>query len=248
MKRLIPFLLLIFVILVNCAAPKQNVRWSGRLVENELSPPYTYWNDGVQFLEAEQNGIQMNLSGSRIGKYVYIFVSIYNNSDEIINLFPASAKLVQANGKSKVDAKPVLPRHIRKIKNTSSTFVSILYATSVAANAVAIANSSSSSDKAILDTRNDILTIEHNLAQNKLNADTSDLIGLMLKNHTLYPNEHYYGFILFDKLKEKIKMNSTFGLMLPIADENFKVVGKFLNILKYDELDLPKDVRGIVFK
>ena len=248
MKLKYLFLFLISILFLRCAPNFQVVRWNADIYDNFSKAPYTFWEDGIEFITQQNDSISVNLSGSLINNYAYIFVSIKNNGDKDINLFPAKSKLIQKYKKQRITLSPVRPKEIRKLKSQKSSLISIIYATSVLANSIAFSNSRTIAEKIYYENRINQNDIEYNTMQEKLKLGESNIINLMLKNQTIEPHSNYYGYLLFPYLNGGLMKDYPFYLVMFIGEKRFIANGRFCNSNHYDELDLEEDLRKINFK
>jgi len=244
MKRYFLVLVLLFI---GCAQKTYNIRWRGSVIDDKSTVPFTYWNDGIQLIQLQMDGVQLDLSGTQVGDYVYIYVSIYNKTNRIFTIYPSDSKLIQMKGKEKVEILPILPRNIRSVAASTSNLVTMLYVTSVIANNAIINKTNSVSEKAYRDFKNEQLVFKHELIQNDINRSSSGLIDLMLKNHSIQPMEHYYGYILFNKYNENLNLKKLFAIVFNVDGKKFSTAGVFKDFLKFDELDSKDTIKYLDF-
>lgn len=236
------------MILISCTTNKHYARWNARLVDySNLGSPFTYWQDGIQFLEMSKDSIQVDIHGVKDDRYIYIFVSVRNNSENVLTIFPAKLILIQNQKRKDIKLTPKLPKKIRKLGQSKSSLIAGLYAISIAANSYREATSQTNTEKAYYKNQKENRIMEHEFVQQKLQQSEKDIISIMLKNQTILPGKSYSGFLLFAHQNKGFQINNSFYLGLIFGDTKFLSLGKLVSQSNFDELDLPKDLDAIQF-
>ncbi|MFC2134434.1 hypothetical protein ACFLTH_07430 [Bacteroidota bacterium] len=210
MKLRLVFILLAIVFSSCSTINVIKVNWEGKLISDAEEIDYLYWNDGNQFITRHQDSTGISVAGFEYDYSLYILLSIHNETKYPITFRPSNCSLNYTFANEEINLSPVKPKNFDK--GHYSFFNTIL-------------DGANDLSKLFLSVPIDAIFGGDNEAEDSPNsvvAEYQDDIQNMshkifINNHTLFPETHYAGFLVFELDEEKPLQKEKFTLSFNIG-------------------------------
>jgi len=213
-------LLLSIILLAGCSsAPLIKVYWDGHLIKDVNEINYLYWSEGVQFFIQHRDSVSVNIAGFSHENFIYILVSLANDTDRPVTYFPQRSILRYASGKDSVELKPIRPKNLDK--SHFSFFNTFL---------VGAGNIS----RLFINLPVDLLIPSNkeedpiqNIGEEYHDEDVKITKKIFISTHTVYPENKFAGFLVFEYDDDLEINDNRFALSVYFDGKDFNGTGTF---------------------
>lgn len=216
-KRL---LILFTFLLIGCSsAPLIKVTWDGDLVKTEEDINYLYWREGVQILAQHKDSVAASFAGFSHENYIYILVSITNDTERPITYFPSKSSILYKSGKKNIELKPIKPKNLDK--DHFSFFNTVI----AGAGSISRLFINLPVDMLLPDTRNENPISD--IGQDYHDEDIRITKKIFVSTHTIRPEVQFAGFLVYEYDDDLEPNNAQFTFKLDFDEKEFLGTAKF---------------------
>ena len=216
-KNTLFLFLLIFTF--SCSNSKfTKVNWQGDLIKKTNELNYLYWSDGVQFLTQHKDSLTISMAGFSHDNIIYILVSMSNETKGPITYIPKKSKIQYQSEIDSIELEPVKP------KNLDTDHFSFFNTILVGAGNISRLFINLPVDM-LLKSDNKEPDALSNIDEEYHDEGIKITKKIFISNHTVFPETHYAGFLVFEYDDDKPITNKQFTMKIIFDDEEFSGVG-----------------------
>lgn len=194
------------------------VSWDGELTQRNSDINYVYWRDGVEFVKQQKDSVSVSMAGFAHENLIYVLVSFNNATDRPITYIHRTSKLSYQNNGHSIELEPVRP------KNLDADHLSFFNTILVGAGSITRLFINLPVDMLLKPNNKDQETLS-NIDNEYHDDDTQITKKVFIGNHTVFPEGHYAGFMVFEMDKDLPLNNDQFSMTVLFDDKIFTGVG-----------------------
>lgn len=211
-----------FLTVVSCSKNHFNkVTWEGEIIDKEHDLNYLYWRDGVQYSTQQNDSIKVSMAGFSFENYIYILLYLFNEAERPITFKHKSNTITYQYKAETVVLEPVRP------KNLDQDHFSFFNTMLVGAGSIS---------RLFINLPVDMLIKSGNNGHDALSKidkeyhdeDVRITKKIFIGNHTLFPNSHYAGFIVFEYNEDLPLNNDQFIINVILDNKEYTGTATFL--------------------
>jgi|GEM_PF-5934322 len=225
----------LLLILNGCAKQTTLIRWDAPLIATVTSTaPGTYWDNGDQCYLISTDHLNVSLSGLVSANHLVIILAMKNTSPELLHFYPQECFISQSQKKSGRKIHPVRPRDLDE---AARNFM-------VSTSALSVLNLVLTGDQAASEE----ILFNQRMVMQGYASDKAELV----KNHTLFPDSYFSGYLYFDKslrgmLDDAVDLSKPFEIHFTCGVDHFSVTGRLPKDDEYDGTESPEALGRLVF-
>lgn len=225
----------LLLILNGCAKQTTLIRWNAPLIDTVTSTaPVTYWDNGDQCFLISTDHLNVSLSGFISANYLVIVLAMKNTSPELLHFYPQECLISQPQKKSERTVYPVRPKDLDAAARNfmvSTTTLSVL-------------NLMLTGDR----EANEEIRFNQSMVMQGYANDKAELA----KNHTLFPDSNFSGYLFFNKsatgiMDDAVDLTKPFEIHFTCGVDHFSVTGRLPRDDEYDGTESPEALQRLVF-